>query len=198
MPVGRLHDVFVRTKIKMWQCDILDKGDGVTQGRSFFLEAANDLEAVAKQIQEFLNIRNRSSKIEYLLGESFCQNPTEPSEDERPTAFPADGSVNSPRPGFRMAPVFLLHSASDGEERTGAEVVVTSASSGKLSVSFSGPRLTGEDWTTLGSSLGSVVAAWTLFVRLTKGLQRAVELLSPSVIPDAKTEKHMLKTNQQG
>lgn len=198
MPVRRLHNVFIRTKVKMWQRDILDKTDGVIQGRSFFLESAHDPESVAKKIQHFLNIHNRSSKTEYLLGESFCQNPIEPWEDERPNASSADGSVNSPRPGFLMAPACVLHSASDGEEWTDAEVAVTSASSGRCSVWFRGPRLAGEDWITLGSSLGTVVAAWILFVWLAKALRRAVGLLGPSTIPDAKTEEGMLKTNQRG
>lgn len=92
--------------------------------------------------------------------------------------------MNSPRPGFLIAPAFLLNSASDGEGWADGDAVATSASSGKLSVLFRGPRLTGEDWITLGSSLGTGVAAWTLFVRLTKALRGTVGLLGPSTIPD--------------
>lgn len=92
-------------------------------------------------------------------------------------------------PGFLIIPLFLLNSASEGEERTDTEVVVILESSGKLSVSFSGPRLTDMDWILLGIPLGNVVATCTLFVSLTEELWRAVELLSSSMLLEAKMEK---------
>lgn len=60
-----------------------------------------------------------------------------------------------------------------------------SESSGKVSVSFRGPRLTAKDWITLGTPLGNVVATCILFVRLTEGLWRTVELFSSSILPEA-------------
>lgn len=60
-----------------------------------------------------------------------------------------------------------------------------SESSGEVSVSFRGPRLTAKDWITLGTPLGNVVATCTLFVRLTEGLRRTVELFSSSILPEA-------------
>lgn len=98
------------------------------------------------------------------VGESFCQSPTETSEDVRPNPFSVNGSVNSPCPGFPMTSSFLFDSASEGEEWADAEVVAISESSGKLSVSFRGPRLMVEDWSILGTPSGNVVATGTRFV----------------------------------
>lgn len=120
------------------------------------------------------------------IGESFCPNPTDTLEDVRPGPFSVDSSLNSPSPGFLVISLFLLNSALEGEEWTDAEVMASSESSGNVSVSFRGPRLTAEDWITLGTPLGNVVATCTLFVRLTEGLRRAVELFSSSILPEAK------------
>lgn len=119
------------------------------------------------------------------IGESFCQNLTDVSEDGRPNLFSEDGSMKFLFPGFLIIPLFLLNSASEGEERTDTEVVVILESSGKLSVSFSGPRLTDMDWILLGIPLWNVVATCTLFVSLTEELRRAVELLSSSMLLEA-------------
>lgn len=132
-------------------------------------------------------------KIKYLLGESFCQNPTETPEDVRPNPFSVDGSMNSPTLGFRITSLFLRNSASKGEEWADTEVLAISESLRKLSVSFRGRRLTVKDWSVPGTPLGSVVATCTLSVRLAKALGRIVGLFSSSVLPEAKMEENMLK-----
>lgn len=130
-------------------------------------------------------------KIKYLLGESFCQNSTE-TPDVRPNPFSVDGSVNSPSPGFLITPLPLLSSASKGEERADTEVMAISASLGECSVSFRGRGLPVKDWSIPGTPLGSVVVTRTLCVPFSKVLRRVVELLSISVLPEAKTEENML------
>lgn len=131
-------------------------------------------------------------KMKYLLGESFCQNPTETLEDARPNPFSVDGSMNPPSPGFLITSLFLCNPASKCEEWADTEVRAISESLRKPSVLFRGRRLMVKDWSNPGTPLGSVVATCILSVRLAKALGRTVELFSTSVLPEAKIEENML------
>lgn len=83
-----------------------------------------------------------------------------------------------------MTPLFLLNSASKGEEWAGTEVMAISESFGKLTVSFRGRRLLVKDWSIPGTPPGSVVVTRTLSDPFSKVLRRVVELLSISVLPE--------------
>lgn len=72
--------------------------------------------------------------------------------------------MNSSAPGFPVTLLFLLNSTAEGEDWTEAEVVAILESSGKPSVSFTGPRLTVKDRSILGTPSVNVVATCMFFV----------------------------------
>lgn len=131
-------------------------------------------------------------KTEDLLGESFCPDSTETLEDVRPNAFSVDGSMNAPSPGLPTTSLFLLDSASGGEEWADAEVVAVAVSSEKGSVSIRGPGWTAKDWSIRETPVGTVVTR-ALFVPWAEGCWTAVELFKSSGIPEAEMEENMLQ-----
>jgi hypothetical protein len=106
--------------------------------------------------------------------------------------------MNSPCPGFSVTLLFVLDSPTEGDEWTEAEVVAILESSGKPSVSFIGGSLTVKDRIILETPSVNVVATCILFVWLIDGLWRAVEFLSPFILPEAKSEENMVHSYSQG
>lgn len=91
--------------------------------------------------------------------------------------------MNAPSPGLPTTSLFLLDSASGGEEWADAEVVAVAVSSEKGSVSIRGPGWTAKDWSIRETPVGTVVTR-ALFVPWAEGCWTAVELFKSSGIPE--------------
>lgn len=84
--------------------------------------------------------------------------------------------MNSSSAGFLVMLLILRSSTTEGEEWAVAEVVAILESSGKPTILFTGPRLTVKDWSSLRAPSVNVVATCIVFVWLTDGLWKALEL----------------------
>lgn len=104
----------------------------------------------------------------------------------------------SPSPRLSGSLLCVLESTTEGEEWTEAEVMAILECSGKLSVSFVGSMLTVKDRSILGTPLVNVLVTCVLFVWVTDGLWRAVELLKFFMLPEAKREESVLQNYWNG